>query len=155
NASTREARLYQIGVVNRYNSLLGPVVPIDYASRVAETFRLTPLDPGGDIPFLWAGASEENDLRGRFVGMLYSGKIDRAGIANRALPSEMIEALARGELPPQDAIIAHWDTTAGYTDRGIGDIITDIGPHRLHAEGINRPVRGMTGWNWSGRDDSY
>ena len=155
NASTREARLDQIGVVNRYNSLLGPVVPIDYASRVAETLRVTPLDPGADVPFLWAGASEQNDQRGRFVGMLYSGKIDRAGIANRALSSEMIEALARGELPPQDAITAHWDTTAGYTDRGVGDIITDIGPHGLHAEGINRPVRGMTGWNWSGRDDSY
>ena len=155
DASTRQARLYQIGVVNRYNSLLGPVAPIDYDSRVVETLRLVPLDPGPAAPFLWAGASEENDRRGRFVGMLYSGKIDRAGVAGRALPAETIEALARGELPPPDAVIAHWDTTAGYTDAGIGDAIVDIGPHGLHAQGINRPVRGMTGWNWAGRADSF
>ena len=91
-----EARLYQIGVVNRYNSLLGPVAPIDYESRVVETLRLVPADPGAAAPFLWAGASEENDRRGRFVGMLYSGKIDRAGMAGEALAPETIEALARG-----------------------------------------------------------
>ena len=142
-------------MINRYNSLLGPVAPFDYGSRVVETLRIAPLDPGVATPFLWAGASEENDRRGRFVGMLYSGKIDRAGVANRALPAEAIEKLARGELPPLDAVIAHWDTTAGYTDAGIGDTIDDIGPHRLHAEGINRPIRGMTGWNWAGRADSF
>ena len=155
NATSREARLYQIGVVNRYNSLLGPVVPIDYDSRVVETLRVTPLDPGPAIPFLWAGASEENDRRGRFVGMLYSGKIDRAGIANSALAASAIEALARGGLPPPAAMTAHWDTTAGYTDHSIGDHIQDIGPHRLDVRGVNRPVRGMTGWNWAGRADSF
>jgi len=155
DATTREARLVQIGVVNRYNSLLGPVVPIDYDSRIAETMRVVPADPGPAIPFLWAGASEENDRRGRFIGMLYSGKIDRAGIANQVLAPAAIEALARGALPPPDAIRAHWDTSAGYADRGIGDHIVDIGPHGLHACGVNRPVRGMTGWNWNGREDSY
>ncbi|WP_022720183.1 N,N-dimethylformamidase beta subunit family domain-containing protein [Rhodopseudomonas sp. B29] len=155
DATTKLARLYQIGVVNRYNSLLGPVVPFDYDSRVIETMRVAPADPGPSVPFFWAGASEENDRRGRFVGMLYSGKIDRAGVANKALPPDAVEALARGELPPHDAIRAHWDTSAGYTDRGIGDTIVDIGPHHLHAQGVNRPVRGMTGWNWNGREDSY
>ncbi|WP_315719787.1 MULTISPECIES: N,N-dimethylformamidase beta subunit family domain-containing protein [unclassified Bradyrhizobium] len=155
NAATLEARLHQIGVVNRYNSLLGLVVPIDYDSRVAETFRVMPQAPDESVPFLWAGASEENDRRGRFVGMLYSGKIDRPGILNTALPPEAIAALAQGELPSTDAIIARWDTSAGYTDRGIGDTITDVGPHGLHAHGVNRPVRGMTGWNWAGREDSF
>jgi N,N-dimethylformamidase len=155
NAETREARLAQIGVVNRYNSRIGPVVPLDYDSHVAETLRVVPADPGASIPFLWAGASEANDRRGRFVGMLYGGKIDRAGIASAALPRSAIEALARGGLPPPPTIIAHWDTTSGYGDRGIGDTIIDIGPHALHAHGINRPVRGMTGWNWAGREDSF
>ncbi|NVN85508.1 MAG: LamG domain-containing protein [Rhodopseudomonas sp.] len=155
NAATREARLTQIGVVNRYNSLIGPVVPFDYGSRVVETLRVAPADPGVATPFLWAGASEENDRRGRFVGMLYSGKIDRAGIVGEVLAPDVIEALARSGSMPAGAVIAHWDTTAGYTDSGIGDTIVDVGPHGLHAEGINRPVRGMTGWNWKGRADSF
>ncbi len=155
NASTRQARLSQIGVLNRYNSLLGPVTPFDYESHVVETLRVAPADPGPAIPFLWAGASEENDRRGRFIGMLYSGKIDRAGLVAAALDEGAIAALARGEAPPASSVLAHWDTTAGYTDRGIGDRIVDIGPHGLHAEGVNRPVRAMTGWNWAGRSDSF
>jgi N,N-dimethylformamidase len=155
NAATREAKLYQIGVVNRYNSLTGPVVPFDYGSRVGETLRVAPADPGAATPFIWAGASEENDRRGRFVGMLYCGKIDRAGVAGEVLAPEAIEALARSGAKPAGVVIAHWDTTAGYTDTGIGDTIVDVGPHALHAEGINRPVRAMTGWNWRGREDSF
>lgn len=154
SAATREARLYQIGVVNRYNSLIGPVVPADYDSRIIENLCIAPAAPGPDVPFLWAGASEENERRGRFVGMLYSGKIDRAGVAATALPAEAIEALARSGEAPAD-FLAHWDTTRNYSDSGIGDTIVDIGPHGLHAEGVNRPVRGMTGWNWKGRCDSY
>ena len=155
DATTREACLHQIGVVNRYNSLMGPVVPADYHSHVVETLRVAPADPGSISPFLWAGASEENDRRGRFVGMLYCGKIDRAGVAGDVLNSEAIEALARSGAAPAAAVIAHWDTTSGYTDTGIGDTIADIGPNGLHAEGVNRPVRGMTGWNWKGRSDSF
>lgn len=155
NAATREAKLYQIGVINRYNSLTGPVVPFDYGSRVVEMLRVAPADPGVATPFLWAGASEENDRRGRFVGMLYCGKIDRAGVTGEVLTPEAIEALAGSGEMPAGAVIAHWDTTAGYTDSGIGDTIVDVGPHALHAEGINRPVRAMTGWNWKGRADSF
>lgn len=155
DAATREAKLYQVGVVNRYNSLTGPVVPADYGSRVVEILRVTPADPGVATPFLWAGASEENDRRGRFVGMLYSGKIDRAGISGEVLTPEAIVALARSGDMPAGKVIAHWDTTAGYTDNGIGDTILDVGPHALHAAGVNRPVRAMTGWNWKGRADSF
>jgi len=155
NASTREARLYQIGVVNRYNSLHGPVVPADYGSRVVGALRVGPGDPGPRTPFLWAGASEENDRRGRFVGMHYCGKIDRSGIIGEVLSVEAIETLSRGVASLSPATIARWDTTAGYTDTGIDDTILDTGPHRLHAEGVNRPVRGMTGWNWRGRSDSF
>jgi N,N-dimethylformamidase len=46
NATTREVHLYQIGAVNRYNSLRGPVVPADYDSRVIETLRVAPAAPG-------------------------------------------------------------------------------------------------------------
>ncbi len=52
-------------------------------------------------------------------------------------------------------MLAYWDTSLGYTDRGIGDTVIDTGPHHLHAEGVNCPVRAQTGWNWSGRNDCF
>jgi N,N-dimethylformamidase len=156
SAASGEVRLHQVGVVNRYNSLTGPVVPRDYDSHVTETLKVKPADPGAAIPFLWAGGSEENDLRGRFVSILYNGKIDRAGVAGAVLSDADIAEILRGGVPPAAVPwIAHWDTTAGYTDTGIGDTIVDTGPNGLHAQGVNRPVRGMTGWNWAGRDDCY
>lgn len=155
DAATRAATLHQIGVVGRYNSRIGPVVPYDYDSHVAETFRVLPAAPGGDVPFMWAAGSDENEKRGRFAAMLYNGKIDRAGLADRALSADEVARIARAGEMPEAGVVAHWDTTAGYTDRGVGDTILDVGPHGLHAEGVNRPVRAMTGWNWEGREDSF
>jgi len=52
-------------------------------------------------------------------------------------------------------MVAYWDTTKGYTDNGIGDLVVDIGPNRLDANGYNRPVRAQTGYNWNGRNDCF
>ncbi len=51
--------------------------------------------------------------------------------------------------------MAYWDTTEGYTDDGIGDVVRDVGPYGLHANGYNRPVRAQTGWNWDGINDCF
>lgn len=149
--ATGAARLRQIGVQNAWNSHIGPVAPFDHDSHVVETLRAAPAPSGA--PFLIAGAHEENPERGRFVSLLFNGKIDRAGLVGRALSAEEIAAIAGGETPADP--IARWDTTAGYDDRGIGATIRDVGPHGLHAEGVNRPIRAMTGWNWRGREDSF
>jgi len=149
--ATGEARLRQIGVQNAWNSHIGPVTPYDHDAHVVETLRCRPAK--ADAPFLIAGAHEENPERGRYVSLLYNGKIDRAGMIGRAMGAEEMEAISRGEDPA--APIAFWDTTAGYTDHGIDTVIRDAGPHGLHARGVNRPVRAMTGWNWQGRDDSF
>ena len=146
-----KADLRQISVQNSWNSTIGPVTPYDHNSHVAETLTLTAKRT--DIPFLIAGSHEENPERGTFVSMLFNGKIDRSGVVGRFLTDVEIDAIAAGK-PPQDPI-AYWDTTAGYTDDGIGNTITDTGPNGLHAVGINRPVRAMTGWNWRGREDSF
>ena len=63
--------------------------------------------------------------------------------------------LRNGGAPDVSRTLAYWDTTAGYTDRGIGDTVLDTGPFRLNAEGYNRPVRAQTGWNWTGRNDCF
>lgn len=155
DATTRSARLVQLGKVGRYNGHLGPVVPFDYDSVVTSVLKLAPAPAGGEVPFLWAGASDWNDRRGRFVATLFNGKIDRSGVWSRALAEEELRAMSDGEPFSADGVLAKWDTTAGYSEHGIGDRIIDTGPHELHAEGVNRPVRAMTGWNWAGRDDCF
>ncbi|MFN3937046.1 MAG: N,N-dimethylformamidase beta subunit family domain-containing protein [Gemmobacter sp.] len=155
DAATRSARLVQLGRVGRYNGRLGPVVPYDYDSLVSATMKLAPDPAPAEVPFLWAGASDWNDMRGRFVATLYNGKIDRAAVWSRALSEADLRAIAADGQFETEGAVALWDTTAGYTDHGIGDRIVDTGPHGLHAEGVNRPVRAMTGWNWQGRDDCF
>lgn len=149
--ATGEARLRQIDVQNSWNSHIGPVTPYDHNSHTVQNLRCTPA--AADAPFLIAAAHEENPERGRFASMLFNGKIDRSGVVARALSADEMAAIVTGDAPADP--LAYWDTTAGYTDQGIGTTIQDTGPHALHAEGVNRPVRAMTGWNWTGRDDSF
>ncbi len=150
--ATGAARLHQIGVVNRWNSHIGPVVPFDHDSHVSETLRVRPAVAGAS--FLIAGSHENNPTRGDFVSMIFNGKIDRCGLYDRVLERAEIEAMATGSVPDA-GILAYWDTAQGYTDRGIGDVIVDTGPHGMNATGHNRPIRAMTGWNWRGREDSF
>lgn len=154
DAATGRAELHLEGVVNRYNSLHGPVCPIDYRSHVSEVFRFRPKNLP-ETPFLMAGSRDFHETRGHFVSETFCGKIDRPGVYDRALAREELDALQRGEPPRGEGLVAYWDTTKGYTDRGIGDLVEDVGPHGLHAKGYNRPVRGQTGWNWSGRNDCF
>lgn len=152
--ATGRAQLYQEGVVNRYNSLYGRVVPDDYASHVVQRFRFRHVN-GPGIPFLIAGALDAHEKRGSFVNDLYAGKVDRPAICKGALSREQLDECWRGKQPPADAILAYWDTTAGYSADGIGHDVVDIGPFGLHAKGVNHPVRAMTGWNWNGKDDCF
>lgn len=151
NKATGEARLRQISVQNSWNSIIGPVTPVDHNSHVVESLRCAPKS--ADNCFLLAGAHERNPERGAFVSMLFNGKLDRPGLVARVISADEMDAIAHGN-PPSDPL-TYWDTTAGYTDAGIGNRIIDTGPHKLHADGVNRPIRAMTGWNWQGRDDSF
>ncbi len=158
--ATRRATIHQVPVINRYNSLIGHVVPLEGRSHVQMALRVAPASPlasplTSDGGFLIGGAHEHNPARGAFVAQCFNGKIDRPGVLDAAASREQIDALARGEPAPRDTLRAHWDTSAGYTERGIGDRAVDTGPHSLHATGFNRPVRGQTGWNWNGRDDCF
>ncbi len=60
-----------------------------------------------------------------------------------------------GKRPAEDSIVAFWDTTSGYTENGIATPVSDTGPNALTARGINHPVRCLTGWNWSGKNDCF
>ncbi len=148
------ATLYQEAVINRYNSLLSKVVPYDYRSHVTETLRVRPTLPEHS-GFLIGAATERNPARGAFYSQCYNGKIDRCGVQGAALDRGVLDAIRDGGTPDVAGVLAYWDTSAGYTERGIGDLVLDTGPSQLHAEGVNRPVRGQTGWNWSGRNDCF
>ena len=86
---------------------------------------------------------------------MFCGKIDRADLFDRALKREELDKIRSGRTPPADGMVAYWIQRDGYTDHGIGDVVTDVGPYHLHAKGYNRPVRAQTGWNWSGRNDCF
>ncbi len=148
------ATLYQEAVLNRYNSLLSKVAPYDYRSHVSETLRVRPAMPA-DTGFTIGAATERNPARGAFFSQCYNGKIDRCGVRDGALDRASLDAIRAGGAPGHAGVLAYWDTAAGYGARGIGDTVLDTGPNQLHAEGYNRPVRGQTGWNWSGRNDCF
>ncbi|MEG6508855.1 LamG domain-containing protein [Methyloligella sp. 2.7D] len=154
DAVTKRATLYQEGVGNSYNSLLGEVAALPYASHPSGELRLSQQNLT-QTPFLIAGARDRSEEHGDFVGALYWGKIDRCGVYGRALGREELDAIGAGEALPKDDVVAAWDTSLGYTDRGIGDLVVDTGPYGLDAKGYNRPVRGKTGWNWTGFTDCF
>ena len=105
-------------MLNRYNSLVGKVVPYDFASHVVQNFRFRP-DNKPDVPFLIAGARDEHTLRGPFVGDLYAGKIDRPAICQRALTRAEFDAFRQGKPLPPDGLLAFWDTSQGYSAKGV------------------------------------
>jgi N,N-dimethylformamidase len=141
--------LHQFAVINQTNSRIGPVVGYDLNQS---TFFDTAVQPQASRhDFVLAGSPDGNGWATR----LFDGKIDRPGVQLRAMSSSELQTLSRGETPDLAEALARWDTSAGYTASGIGDVIEDSSSNHLHAIGINRPVRGMTGWNWDGTAESF
>ena len=151
NSKKRKATIYQIGAQNQWNSLEGTHVEIDFNSVVSETFSISPKPTSKS--FIFAGAHESNTDRGDFISLLYNGKIDTPGVTDFELTYDEVFKILKEERPIKH--VASWDTTLGYDDNGIDDVIHDIGPNKINAYGHNRPVRGMTGWNWKGKDDCF
>lgn len=154
DATTKCATLYQEGVGSRYNSLLGPVAALNFSAHHSVTFNIAPKNDS-DTLFLMAGSHNRSAERGSYVSQSYWGKIDRCGGFTRQLSRDELDAIKAGGAPSSDGLLAYWDTSKGYTDRGIGDDVVDVGPFGLHAKGYNRPVRGKTGWNWTGFTNSF
>ena len=153
DADKGTVELYQETVVNAYNSHLSPLLALDDGTRVAGRLALTPQAAATDL--LLAGYHDEQAGHGRCVSGLFNGKIDRPGMQAGALGLAELRRLRRGELPHVAGTIAYWDTAAGYSEDGIGDVVIDHGPHGLNGIGYNRPVRAMTGANWRGKDDCF
>jgi N,N-dimethylformamidase len=91
---------------------------------------------------------------GRTVaGGYFNGKIDNPRVFGRALSRDELLSLKRGATPLafDSSLIAAWDFSLDISSRKV----TDTSPHRLHGETVNMPARGMTGYNWSGRETNF
>lgn len=149
--------VYQQGVINSYNSLHAPTLVREYSGVVHGTIDIRPVNDAS-TDFLLAGCNESGPGGQTVVGEHYNGKIDRCGVIARTFNVARLDLISwdLANVPDErGGLVAFWDTTAGYGAEGIGDVIVDVGPKVLHAQGYNRPVRAMTGFNWRGKDDSY
>ena len=154
DAATKRAELHVINCVTQWNSRISTVVPFEGDSWIKETLRHGPGATAGAASFKLASATAYNPVRGHYGAFLFNGKIDRSGVYGRVLGRDEVVALAKGAVPGADGLVAYWDATANLAREGVGDTIPDTGPYGLHMQGVNRPVRCMTGWNWRG-EDSY
>lgn len=153
DAETKQVTLYQKPVQGAYNGLWSVVVPRQDSVYITVPVDLTPRACAR--PVLLAGYHDRHPALGDVLAGLYNGKIDRCGIANAVLSREELDIMRLGGHAPVESLLAYWDTSAGYTDHGVGDGLIDTGPHQLHGIGRNRPIRAMTGYNWNGRDDCF
>lgn len=147
-----EATLHQQAIVNPYNGRLGRVAPFDHTATVQQKLKVKPAV--ASTPFMWAAASNSAAVRGRFKDFLYNGKIDRSAVFDRPLAAGELQAMVNGDFSGH-APLAFWDTTLGYGPDGIDDVVRDASPNGLNGHGIHRPVRAMTGFNWSGKHDDW
>ena len=82
------------------------------------------------------------------VGNFYNGKIDAPKAFTRALNDDELAALRDdGDAAPTDAA-ASWDFSQGINTWSV----VDASGNGHDGETVNKPTRGVTGRNWSGRE---
>lgn len=129
--------------------------PLHRYARVedAGTARRTlarPAAAGSPAPLVMAGVFARR-AKGRVLADgLYNGKIDSPRLASRALDRLEIERLRNEAVPAALApsVLGAWDFSRDITSVRI----TDRSAHRFDGAIVNLPARGMTGWNFTGRE---
>lgn len=80
---------------------------------------------------------------------LFNGRIDSPRLFSHALcEGELVGALDVGTAIRSTHLLAAWDFSLGIPT----DEIIDVSSHRLHGHVVNLPTRGVTGYNWHGRE---
>lgn len=117
------------------------------AARTKKKVKTARIGKHAD-PVILGAYFERNDKGRTVCGGHLNGKIDSPRITNRALGAAEMEALKSGPVSSSLAndVVASWDFGADVTSVHV----TDTSPNMLDGEIVNMPVRGMTGWNWTG-----
>ena len=172
DAQTRAVRLSQKAYVTNTNGGHGMSMLFPYDDTNGEFEGGATIQPAvNDCPLLLAAscaqAQSGRSLDGGHFKDLsapleipvnthnYNGKIERPKLANRVLdPAEFELLLAcRGgvQVPAhvRNTIVGAWDFSANIKDNAASPTIIDTGPRGLHGQGVNLPVRGVPGFNWS------
>ncbi|MGC0365856.1 N,N-dimethylformamidase [Rhodococcus sp. 27YEA15] len=146
--------LRQSPVVNRVNSIFGPVFPIK-SSFAGEVHDAAPPAPA-EAPVLIAGLAESAPDHGRtWVKDHFNGKVDSPRIFGRILTESDHSSLI-DDRPSSGALLAHWSFAEGIGIGGIPtDRVGDVSGHGRHGRCVNQPDRAMTGWNWKGKEENF
>lgn len=172
DAQTKTVRLSQAAYVTNTNGGHGMSMLFPYDDTNGEFEGKATIGPAAnDCPLLMAASCLEarsgRSLSGGHFKDLsvpleipvhthgYNGKIERPKLTNRALSEaefELLLASPGGAQAPnhiRDAIVGAWDFTVNMQGNAASPTIIDTGPRGLHGQGVNLPVRGVPGFNWS------
>lgn len=176
DADSGQVVLYQEPIVSSTNGGLGMAMlhPASETSAVVKA-KSAHGPKTNDAPVLFAAATLHAESGRAIQGghykeavtpvplpeqtWCYNGKIDRPRISCKALTKAEIDALARGyagcTAALRNAVVGAWDFHANITTSIASCQVIDTSPNGLNGFAINLPVRGMTGYNWSGDDIVY
>ncbi len=169
DASSGAVTLSQRPLINPTNSLLGRAATMSpglaVESNAAELFAgmtgslvqgLGISMSGAEADVLLAGYTASGDAGERIVEGHFNGKIDRPRVYARALSGDELEGLGGGVTPSAEMLVAAWDLADGIGPDGIpSDRVTDLSGNGLHGACVNMPARGMTGYNWTAKEEHF
>ena len=151
DATCGEAMIEQRAVINRVNSRFGRVVNLDSDGSASGKMNV----PGvAAAPVIIGGVTDSVENDRAWIVANYNGKIDSPSFYDSALSDDEVTQLLSGKRIAN--VTAAWDFAAGTTLNGIpNDHVVDTSGNDYHGVCINQPDRGMTGWNWQGREENF
>ncbi|MEQ8497687.1 MAG: laminin G domain-containing protein, partial [Gammaproteobacteria bacterium] len=151
DAAAGEMAIEQRVVLNSVNSRFGPVVDLDGDCEHAGA-GCAPAARA--VPVVIAGLAEAETPARTWVVDNYNGKIDRPKFYPHKLGDADVARLHGGEAVA--GARAEWDFSAGIGRDGIpSDRAVDASGNGFDGALVNQPDRGMTGWNWAGREEHF
>lgn len=149
--------LSQIPIIGRANGRYSIVSsPSAYHAEKTETVSQAMVCDDG-TPFLIAGhgVADPTEKLGYQFHSAFDGKIDRPRVHKKALSE--CDAWRAVDTLGDPALIAAWNFQAEITPDGINRTrdITDSSGNGLKGRTINLPTRGVTGYNWQGREQNF
>jgi N,N-dimethylformamidase len=104
-----------------------------------------------DAPELLIGAEAVVEDGDASVGGFYNGKLDAPRLFARALAdAERLDARAASQ-PSRDGLVGWWDFARDVASRAV----TDVSGNGWHGRTVQKPTRGVTGWNWDGSQTAW